>query len=72
MFDGKYEVRDAAAEKVLNEIGQLLREAMPKGYGFNLLIFSYGEGGNMFYTSSARREDVIAAMREFIGKFEAN
>jgi hypothetical protein len=72
MFDGKYEVRDAAAEKVLNEIGQLLRTAMPPNYGFNLLIFSYGEGGNMFYTSSARREDMIAAMREFIAKFEGN
>lgn len=68
----KFEVRDEEAEKVLRDIGLRLRSAMPPGYGFSLLIFSFGEGGNMFYTSNAQREDMIHAMQEFIAKFREN
>ena len=68
----QYEVRDESSEKMLNEIGQILRSACPEGYGFSLLVFSFGEGGNMFYTSNAQREDMIRAMQEFIQKFRAN
>jgi hypothetical protein len=67
---GTFEVRDPAIEARMKEIGNGLRaaiEAVP-GYGFALLIFQYGEGGNMFYTSSAQRDDVIDAMKEFIEK----
>ena len=67
-----FEVRNEPAEKMLKEIGQILRSACPEGYGFSLLIFSFGEGGNMFYTSNAQREDMIRAMQEFIQKFSAN
>jgi hypothetical protein len=80
-FDfNRFEVRHDEAEKMLKCIGDLLREACPKGYGFSLLIFSFAGGydengiplGNMFYTSNAERESMIAAMREFIQKFESN
>ncbi len=67
-----FEVRDAEAEKMLNEIGKLLRSACPQGYGFSLLIFTFGEGGNMFYTSNAERESMIRAMQEFIQKHRPN
>ena len=67
-----FEVRDEKAEAMLKEIGQMLRKACPKGYGFSLLIFSFGEGGNMFYTSNAQREDMIRAMQEFIQKHREN
>jgi hypothetical protein len=69
-----FEVRNEAAEKMLSEIGQALRKACPPGYGFSLLIFSFhgGEGGNMFYTSNAQREDMIRAMEEFAQKFREN
>ena len=67
-----FEVRNEQAEEMLKEIGQLLRSACPEGYGFSLLIFSFGAGGNMFYTSNAQREDMIKAMQEFIQKFRAN
>jgi hypothetical protein len=67
-----FEVRDEQAEAMLKEIGQKIREACPKGYGFSLLIFSFGEGGNMFYTSNAQREDMIRAMQEFIQKHRPN
>lgn len=67
-----FEVRHPEAEHRLNEIGNLLRSNMPEGFGFALLIFSYGEGGSMFYTSNAQRQDIINAMREFIAKHEEN
>ena len=72
MPEFNYEVRHEDAEKMLNEIGALLRSACPPGYGFSLLIFSFGEGGNLFYTSNAQREDMIRAMQEFIAKFRGN
>jgi hypothetical protein len=67
----QYEVRDERAEKMLNEIGKMLREACPPGFGFSLLVFTFGPGA-MFYTSNAQREDMIRAMQEFITKFREN
>jgi hypothetical protein len=49
----RYEVRDEAVEKLLRDIGELLKRSCPPGYGFNLLIFTFGDGGNMFYISNA-------------------
>lgn len=68
----KFEVRNEAAEKMLKAIGNELREACPPGFGFSLLVFSFGEGGSMFYTSNAEREGMIRAMQEFIDKFREN
>lgn len=72
MPEMRYEVRDEKAEAMLKEIGTLLKAACPPGYGFSLLVFTFGEGGNMFYSSNARREDMIRAMQEFIAKFREN
>ena len=55
---------------MLKEIGTLLKSACPpRGYRFSLLVFSFGRGENMFYTSNAQREDMIRAMQRFIAKF---
>ncbi len=67
-----FEVRNAEAEQKLAEIGRLLNAAMPPGFGFTLLITSYGEGGSLFYLSSVERQDMINTMREFIQKHEHN
>lgn len=72
MPDFKFEVRDEAAEAALKKIGNSLKTSMPPGYGFALLVFTFGEGGNMFYTSNAQRETMIQAMQEFIAKFREN
>lgn len=72
MFETRYEVRDEKAEVMLDEIGQLLKLSCPPGFGFSLLVFSFGDGGSMFYTSNAQREDMIRAMQEFIAKFREN
>lgn len=67
---GEYEVENPEIRDILRDWGTRLAKELPPEYGFSLLIFSYGEGGNMFYISSAQREDMIKAMREFIEKNE--
>lgn len=69
---GTFEVRNEEVERKLKEIGNMLREIMPKGWGFTLLISSYGEGGSMFYMSSVERQDAVNMLREFIQKAEPN
>jgi hypothetical protein len=66
-----YEVRNPEVEEKLKDIGRTIKDSMPSGFGFALLIFSY-EPGSMFYLSSAERDTMIAAMREFIQKHEHN
>ena len=66
-----FEVRNAQAEAYLKKIGDLFRETIPEGYGFAFLLFGY-ENKELFYTSNAERDGVIATMREFIAKFEHN
>jgi len=50
---------------LLNDLGGRLKNDVPAGYGFALLIFEFA-GPNLFYLSSADRADMIKAMREFI------
>jgi hypothetical protein len=68
-----FEVRNEEIEQRLKEIGTRIRDSLENtGYGFALLIFSFGEEGDMFYTSNAQRQDICNAMREFIAKHEPN
>lgn len=55
-------------KKLLREIGGILGPAMPTGWGFTLMIYTFGEGGTMTYISNAQREDMLAAMQEFLQK----
>lgn len=61
-----FEVKNEEAQKALREVGEYIKGMVPAGYGFTLLLFNMGEGGAMFYMSSAERESMIEAMKEFI------
>jgi hypothetical protein len=69
-----YNVRSDEVERALRELAQEIKPKVPAGFGFTLLIYSYnktglakeGPAGSMFYISSARRQDMVQAMREFI------
>lgn len=67
-----YEVRNKEIEMMLKDIGNRIGSVLPTGWGFNLLIFDFGkkEDGSMFYVSNANRDDMIAAMKEFIVKHD--
>jgi hypothetical protein len=66
--DPRFEVQNEQIKSRLRDIGNILERALPKGWGFTLQMFSYGENGSMFYLSSAAREDMIRLMEEFIKK----
>ncbi len=65
--DVNYTTSDAAEmRRLLQRLGGQIGSALPEGWGFNLLLFTYGEGGSLFYISSAEKSDVLALMREYI------
>lgn len=72
MNDPRYEVKDPEIKALLHNIAIRLKSEMPPGWGFTLFLFSYGEGGALFYLSSAERTDMIKVVKEFIKKEEAN
>ena len=59
-----------ALEAVCADLGRRIKAQLPEGIGMTLLLFDFGEGGNMAYLSSANRGDMCRAMREFLGKLE--
>jgi hypothetical protein len=65
-----FEVDNPQIKSLLREIGNKIRSQIPPGWGFTLFIFSYGEGGATFYLSTANRDDMIKALREFIAREE--
>ena len=58
------------AERKTGEIGKLIGSQMPKGYGFALLLFSFGDDGFMNWVSNAQRPDMIKALRETADRLE--
>jgi len=70
--DPRYEVDDPKVRALLLELGRFLKSEMPAGWGFALYLFSYGEGGAMFYLSSAQRATVAKAMREWLARESEN
>jgi len=68
--DERFEVENGKIQALLRNLGRRIKAEMPAGWGFTLMLFSYGEQGNLFYLSSARREDMIHTLKEFIRKQE--
>ena len=62
--------REQQVNNVLQEIAQDIKAKLPKGMGFALLAYEFGddEGRRMLYTSNSNREDVMKAMLEFVDK----
>ena len=57
-------------EKALNELNRMIadkiKEDLPPGVGFALLVFSFGPGGFMTYCSNSEREDMIKGIEELL------
>lgn len=65
--------------QLMNEIGQIIGSALQvhtishgEKYGFALFMFGLegGESSRMNYISNCRREDMLAALKEFIARNE--
>ncbi len=71
---------DRAARLLIEDhvraIGGIIRDAVNDlagpGFGFALLMFDFGEVGNLAYMSNARRDDMIEALDECRRKLEAS
>lgn len=57
---GDFPEAEAAAQRAAQIIGSRL----PPGYGFALLVFSFGPGGFLTHVSNANRADMAKALRE--------
>ena len=66
--EAAYEIKDDHIQKRLRLLGDQIHKGLPKGWGFTLFLFTLGEGGSMFYLSSAERESMLEALHEFIAR----
>lgn len=57
-------------ESTMRDIGRVLKNAMPPGVAFCLVLASIGEKGWTTYMSSVEREDAINLLKELIHKME--
>ena len=61
----KFEVENIQIQELLRDIGTTIGAMLPKGWGVTLFIFSFGEGGSLFYISNADREDMLKLLDEY-------
>ncbi len=52
----------------MQDIGKSVLRHLPEGYGFFVLVYPPGTGGEANYVSNSSREDVINVMKEFLIK----
>lgn len=60
----------AGLVKQMNSLASVI-DTTVKPHGFALLVFPLGHPGRVNYISNAKREDMIACMKEFIARNEA-
>jgi hypothetical protein len=58
--------QDAEVRPVAKDIGRIIAGQLPAGWGFTLLLFTFGPGGALSYISNADRSDMLLTMKEFI------
>lgn len=62
-----YQVRNQEIEELLRSLGRRIGREMPEGWGFTVFLFQ-NEGKSIFYISTAERESMLMAMKEFIAR----
>lgn len=70
--DEQFEQRKAITQRCL-EIGQAIKDALMGGrFGFALLMFDFGDSGNLAYMSTGEREDMVTLLREMADRLETS
>lgn len=64
--EADFEVENEELRSLLNTLGRTIGTNLPKGWGFTLLLFSFGDDGATFYISNASRDTMIPALQEFV------
>lgn len=70
MADPRFEIHNQMIEDHLRTVGRAIKDEMPHGWGFTLMMFEFGEGPGFFYLSSAQRADMVKMLKEFLEKLE--
>ncbi len=62
--------KEQQASNMLQEIAREIDNKLPKGMGFALLTYEFGDADDrkMLYVSNSQRSDVMNAMVEFLQK----
>ena len=58
------------AERTMQSLARVVGNMTPKGWGFAVLCFSFGENGFMNWVSNAERQDMIKALKEMVENLE--
>jgi hypothetical protein len=61
-----------ATIKLLQWLAARLRADIPEGIGFTLLLFDFGDQGQLHYISSADRLSMKVTLRALLNKWERN
>lgn len=61
-----YDLKDLAAREAMQGIAQAVKEKIPAGFGFFVLVASPGDNGRANYVSNLARETALKVMKEFI------
>ena len=56
----------------MRSIGTTIKEALPEGFGFALIVFPFLRPGISNYISTAERISMIQALKETIVRLESN
>lgn len=54
----------------MQQMGKRVAEMLPSDFGFAILVFPLGSGGESNYISNADRSDMIKALRETANRLE--
>lgn len=61
-----YRILNEEIEFKLKEISDWIGSQLPEGWGFTLLLNSFGPNSQLFFMSNVRREDMLEMLQKFI------
>ena len=53
-------------EKTCRGYADAFQDVVPEGVGFAIFLFDFGEAGNTAYVSTAKREDMVKLLKEWL------
>lgn len=60
------------AEESCHSLAGVIGEAIPDGKGYMLMLFDFGDDGEVAYMSNANREDMVKILRQHADYLENN
>lgn len=58
--------RNLSMEQEAQRLARVIDQGLPRGVGFTLFLYEFGEQAWMTYVSNGRRDDMINAVQEWL------